>query len=352
MSLAAPMAPLPLHRLISFSNHFRRPILSARDAAPHKEWFHFCVLAPGLDLFLNFSAMETDGAGLPRRETARVTILVRTDEGWDGDVDTIPPHQVLIRRSAIDATLGASRMRFDERGFTLEASLADRPIALTLTLTPETMPLMRPNTPLEEGPIHWLVVPRLAASGTVRVGDREFSVENAPAYHDHNWGRFRWGHDFAWQWGFALPSLAAAPWSLAFVRLINRARTSDLGHGLFLWRRGLQRRIFREGEVSITPRGHFAPARIAKFPRALALLAPELTTDVPRTLEIAAAARGDAVRCRFEAEDLAQVVIPDDGDFGLTVINEVRGRLTMEGTVDGEAVAMEGRSVFEFLSHG
>ncbi|MSP60184.1 MAG: hypothetical protein EXR72_07545 [Myxococcales bacterium] len=355
------MSPQPLERLISFSNHFRRPLLREPGATPHKEWFHFCVLSPGLDLFINYSLMEAEIPGLPApRESARVCVLVRTDAGWDGDVDTIASHDTVIRRSGIDATFGPSRMRFHEGAFELTAKLCDRPIELALTLVPLTMPLMRPNTPLEAGPLHWLVVPRLSARGTVRVGERTFPLDEAPAYHDHNWGRFRWGQDFAWQWGFALPTLPESPYCLAFVRLCNRARTSDLGHGLFLWKGGVQRRIFREGEVQITPRGWFAPPRpstahgtgIAKFPRPLALLAPEQRTDVPRTLDIEASARGDFVRCRFETEDLAQIIIPDDNDFGITVINEVRGRLVMEGEVAGEPVEMEGRSVFEFLSHG
>ena len=58
--------------------------------------------------------------------------------------------------------------------------------------------------------VGWTVAaPRATATGTFRVGGRTVRVKNAPAYHDHNWGRFSLsgGRLAGWDWSQAfLPS--------------------------------------------------------------------------------------------------------------------------------------------------
>jgi hypothetical protein len=82
----------------------------------------------------------------------------------------------------------------------------------------------------------------------------------------------------------------------------------------------------------------------------MALVAPESTTDIPRTLDIRAIAGGDSLLCHFEAEDVAQIVIPNETDLGITILNEVTGHLELEGKVKGELVNMQGGAIFEFLT--
>jgi len=62
-----------------------------------------------------------------------------------------------------------------------------------------------------------------------------------------------------------------------------------------------------------------------------------------------AEADGDVLAWRFDAADGVQVVLPSDTDLGVTIINEVAGRLALEGVVGGERVTMDGRAVCEFL---
>jgi hypothetical protein len=54
--------------------------------------------------------------------------------------------------------------------------------------------------------VGWTVAaPRAQATGTFRVGSRTVRVKNAPAYHDHNWGRFSLsgGRLAGWDWSQA-----------------------------------------------------------------------------------------------------------------------------------------------------
>lgn len=333
------------------TDYVRRSPFGVGGTGGHKEWLHFCVLAPGLDLLVNFSLSDDVRAGAPRgAEHARLTVLVH-DREWDGDVDTFAADEVRVAAGRIDLAFGDATCRFRDGAYRVCARLRERPVALEFAARPATLPALAPNIPLTDGPpLHWVVVPRLLATGQVCVDGRTIAFTDALTYHDHNWGHFLWGQDMAWEWGFSLPADASVPWSLAFVRLTNRARTHALAQGLFLWKGHRQHRVYRERGVRMDSDPAFLrPARVPKIPRVMALLSPDLPTDVPRTVGMVAHGDGDELRCRFEAADLAQVVIPSEAGVSVTIINEVRGTLAVEGIVGGERVGFTGRAIFEFL---
>lgn len=82
----------------------------------------------------------------------------------------------------------------------------------------------------------------------------------------------------------------------------------------------------------------------------MALVAPEVTTDVPQRIIIDAAVGDDHVHWEFEATALAQIVVPNETDLFETIINEVTGSIRVHGQVKGEPVDMEGKGFFEFLT--
>ncbi len=327
----------------------RSPFLHG-GAQGHKEWWHFAAYAPGLDVLVNFSLVDDSRAGAPPgQEFARVTVLVRHGR-WDGDVERIDAAQVEAPGGGLSMRFGPHTAEFRDGCYHLRVALSGRPIAVDLVLRPEVLPSVAHNIPLDAGPpLHWLVVPRCRAQGTVTLDGVVHTLTDAPAYHDHNWGHFDWGRDFAWEWGFGLPPQGDNPWSMVFVRLSDRAHTLARMQALFLWRGAWQHRVLRGAEVTITREGLLRPQRVLKVPRTMALVAPSPATDVPARLIVEARGRGDVVRCVFTAHDLAQVVIPNDHNPGNTIINEVGGEVSVEGVVRGERVQMDGRAVFEFL---
>ncbi len=328
----------------------RRSAFLRGGAQGHKEWWHFAAYAPGIDVLVNLSLVDDVRADAPAgQEFARLTVLVRT-EAWDGDVELIAADRIDAPGGGLSMRFGTNRATFVDGAYHLSVALSRRPIRVDLVVRPEALPAIAHNIPLDEGPpIHWLVAPRCRAEGTVTINGVTHTLTDAPAYHDHNWGHFAWGRDFAWEWGFGLPPGRDDPWSLVFVRLSDRAHTLARMQALFLWRGAWQHRVMRADEVRVTREGFLRPTRGFKVPRAMALVSPSTATDVPARLIIEARGDGDHVRAVFTAEDLAQVVIPNDHDPGNTLINEVGGTVAVEGVVRGETVSMQGRAVFEFL---
>ncbi len=340
-----------LSKAVADADWLRRSPFAQGGAAGHKEWWHFCVYAPGLDVLVNFSLVDDVRAGAPGgQEFARVVVLVR-DHQWDGDVELFEPAEVEVAGGGLHMGFGGNRVAFEDDRYVIEVKLRHRPIAISLRLEPGCVPSLAHNIVLDPGPpINWMVLPRMVASGEVRVGDRVTRIDRARAYHDHNWGHFAWGRDFAWEWGYGLPEADEDnPWTLVFVRLSDRAHTRAYMQALFLWRGLFQHRVMRAADVTVERVGFLRASRVFKLPRAMALVAPGTVTDVPKSLLVTARGDGDEVSFRFDAEDVAAVVIPNDHDPGVTVIHEVSGDVSVEGRVRGERVAMKGRAIFEFL---
>ena len=322
--------------------------------AAHKEWEHFAILADDVDLLVNFSLCDDVRPGTPLgAETPRVVVLLRERDGtWDGEVENFTCTDAIVRRGEIDLRFGENRLHFGDT-FQVTVALRERPIRLALTLRPVTHPAFVPSIPMLDGPpLNWVVVPRLEVRGTLVVDGRNYALDGAPAYHDHNWGHFLWGHDVAWEWGFVLPDDGAVPWCVTFVRLTDRRRTTALAHKVLVWKGAELIRIFREsdvrGEASLD---HLKTSAVFKIPRPLALAAPGTLTDVPAGFDTWAEANGDRLECRCVPHDVAQVLIPSETELGVTIFNEVCARTTVRGRIGGEPVEFTGRSVMEFIRY-
>lgn len=337
---------------IGHLDYFRRSPARFGGEGGHKEWQHFLVHTKAIHLLINFNLLDDRWApGQRTSEAARIIVMVRTADGWDGDVERFDDAEVEIRPGRLEARMGPNTLRFSHGHYHLSATLRRRPISAEISLEPVTAPLLANNRPLShQRMMSWLIVPRLLCRGTVRVGDVCFSVDEALAYHDHNWGWFSWGEDFAWEWGAAQPDEETCPWGIVFARTTDLGRRTLRGQGLFLWRAASFYRVFRDLELEVRTEGRVPTETPLKLPRIMTLLSPGGAHDLPEHLHVRARGDGDELDLTFVAEDVAQLIIPSEHDLhGITVLNEVSGRTIARGRVRGETVDMEGPSVFEFV---
>ena len=347
---AARAASTPLGQALTEINAIRGPTPGRADGIPHKEWLHFCVLTPRATLLLNLSVGCDASDG---RRSGRLIALHCRDRRWTGGMDRFAGSYVQFISGTTELQLGDCELLFRGGEYRLRARLQDAPIECDLRLRPVAAPLVGIGTPVGDGELHWVVVPRLVAAGVVRVGGEVEVMTHAPAYHDHNWGNWRWGDDFSWQWGFVLPDEPGARWSLLFSRLLDRARGRVIDTKLALWRGGELRRLFSGPEVEVLPgvaaRQSALPCVV---PRALSLLASSRVSEGPQSMELIAAGQGDFVRGSFDSCSFSKVVIPHETDLGHTIIHEHEGAARFRGLVGGNTLDLRGRGVFEFLSVG
>ena len=132
--------------------------------------------------------------------------------------------------------------------------------------------------------------------------------------------------------------------------MTDRGRRSARCQMLCLWRGAARQRVLLDEELEVRWHGNLRPERIPRIPPVMGLLAPGTACDVPERLEVIGVQEGERLHLVFEAEDVCQVVVPDDVQAdGVTVLNEVSGRVTLEGQVRGERLSVEARGVFEFV---
>jgi hypothetical protein len=317
----------------------------------YKEWMHFCLSLPGErpgHLLVNLNVTES-ATPTARARTARLITLGYLDDGWCGQLETFAARQVAGRPGGLDLTLGANELRWREGAFHL--SLATPDITADVRLEPMVLPTIASRVSFgREHAIHWVTLPRLEASGWVQLRGRRVPLERAPAYHDHNWGDFRWGGDLAWEWGFVNPMDPRSPFNVVFVRVSDRGRHRTLSQSVLLWRHDTLVRTFEDREVRTTLEGVHGGPRPFTLPKIASLLTPGTSSGVPARVVVEARGREEHLRIVFETTSKARVGIPSDVDpFGLVVLNETCGEARVSGETRAGAFAFAAPSIMEFV---
>lgn len=328
---------------LSANGYLRRSPWRDGGRSGHREWLHFTIHADNLQLILNASIVDDlRPAAPPHHERVRVLALLGDNGTWTGAIDDLDAAD--LRGGQLAARFGS--LSIDSIGDTIALRGSIGPISLDLELVAQTFPSVASSVAIGDGPpINWLVVPRLAATGTITGNDRHYTLANARAYHDHNWGFFS-HRDFSWQWGH---DGGTGPHSVVLARLLDGARTTTFMQSLLVWTDMRQARVFRSDELSIEPEGFLRPTRPFTLPRTASLLVEGLATEVPRQLHIRASADGDTIEGAFDAGHVARIVVPHDDTTHTTVIHEVTGRLHLRGSLHGRDVVIDAPSMFEFL---
>ena len=334
-----------LHR----TDFLRGSLRSLGEAGPHKEWHHFVVHDPPLRIIVNFNL--TDRTGPHGTDTVPRIIALVHHGRYSGTVETFEQQDCELRTGRVAARFGPNSFTLVSGAYELAVDVPTIDLRARLRLLPATTPFVASNQPLApRARLSWLCVPRLHAHGDVWVGNDRFTLRGATAYHDHNWGRFRWGDDFGWVWGSVLPASSTDPWSIVFMCMTDRLRRRANRQGLYVWHGRDPAVMWRDSVVAFEQRGLLRRRPALTLPPVMRVLRPGSASDLPSRLVIRGRHDGDELRLTFESDDYVRLVVPDEHDeLGLVTLNEVSGRVVAVGEIDGLNVDLEGSGVFEFL---
>lgn len=315
---------------------------AARAAA--KEWHHIVVHAEDLTLLVNLSESATSHGPV-----ARVVVMAHLagTEHWVASVDTVAPDQLVIATDRLDARYGAqTSFAFTEGTYHLRSSSSEHGYAIDLELTPQTPGAMLTGVTLSpDERLSWFFAPRLTASGLVSFGPNTHEVIDALAYHDHNWGHFDWGGDYAWEW----ISVVNADWSVTASRLMNGARTRITSQFLHL-ETAAGAVTFRDGEIEAVPTGRRQFDHAPVVPGAMRLLTPSLVEDVPDSMRWRARRGDNQVDLCIEPSAVARLVVPSERAVDrVVVLAEVVGNAELTATVAGNQIRGGGPTILELL---
>lgn len=330
------------------SDVLRPPSPLDLSASSYKDWLHLNVFVPdqGMVVVVNTSlhgdpvSPSSLGVGtvVLHRAGGAPSILATVDarSRHDRTVD-VGPSTIAVGTTA--------RVTLGDSGAFLGASVDTDDVELDVLAQSAALPIeVESPVPFGSGWISWRAVPRLDLAGRLRVGGRDVRLDRAIGYHDHNWGRWRWGDDIGWRWG-AFPSTGDVTVTVAH-RTDRRHRT---GHPIARVQIGSQPRDFPPRTVQIHYSGRLdRPVR--RLPGALAALRSDRRRpDLPERVSTVVHDGFDRLRIDFEVDEAVQLIASDPVRPGQTFIHELVGRFELGGRMFGREVSASGLGVFEHV---
>ncbi len=291
------------------------------------EWHYFNVVA-GPDEWWYVSYLV--GGEVPDGRWGGQLLMTRRrpDGRYERFTTDVPAEGIRFDTTRADLTLGDNSVR--QRGGEYRLSARARGPSGTAGADLSVRPLSRRYFPPAElradDFLSGYVVPGLAAraSGRLCVGGRCTIVDDAPAYHDHNWGVWR---GVTWEWGAASGSSLSllyggvyAPDSATAGSPFFLVLVDSLGARQVLRFRGID---YRGSRAVGGERGVRAPERF----------------------ELIGARDADTVRLRVAVTDVQASRMRAAGLSRYFL--QMRGAWRLEGQLAGEAVADSGAGFFE-----
>ncbi len=317
-------------------------------AFAYKDWLHVNVFEPDEGVVAIINASLHGDPVSPASLGVGTVVIHRSHDlpSMLATVDVRSRHDPSIDVGSSSIAVGSTaRVALGDRGEFLRASSRTRDVELELVGRPSAEPIVVESpVPFGSGWISWRAVPRLELDGWLRIGRREIWLGNAIGYHDHNWGRWRWGDDIGWRWG-TFPSIGDVTATVA--HRTDRAHRS--GHPIARVQVGAQPRDFPQRTVEIRYHGRW-DRPIRRLPGAVAALRSDRQRpDLPAHVSVLVDDGFDRLRIDFDVDDAVQLVTSDPARPGQTFIHELVGRFEISGRVFGQRVTTDGWGVFEHV---
>lgn len=319
------------------------------EPGPFKEWLHLCASGPTGLLLVNLSH-ERGGSGSAGRA------IIVADRQRSATAQVIEPSEPDWVFEPGVAAARVAGCRFDWRGdqAQLELDAPDGSVRGTLALRSAATPAWTGSIPMPTGAeLSWVVAPHWTIErGSLWVDGEPVLLDGWQAYHDHNWGRFRWADDFAWEWAYGHPRIGSDPACVVFGRLTDRVCARIASKVLMVWWEGRQVRTFRGADVRVRLVGEVRADDSPPAPGAARLLLPKRPCGVPAVIEVRARRGDDALTVCFETRRVHRLGVPEDGNpIGLRVLHEIHARVQCVGVIGGRAIDMRGDGGSELLRH-
>jgi hypothetical protein len=322
----------------------RPPSRLEAGAAAYKDWLHLNLLDHGSGAIGLVNASLHGSPEDARSRVGGAALLHLPGEGWIGNVEVLGVADANVGRASIaleqvavavdgDRVLASARMPRDGLALDLTATAASPELDVELRL------------PLGSGWISWYAVPVLAVHGSAVVAGRELDLSRATAYHDHNWGRWHWGDDLGWEWGWF--GSESGP---AFVL----SRTTDRAHRkasrpLLVVQDAARRRVFAGRTVELVLEG-VLEAEPRRLPGSLAALHGDRAAPrLPARVRVRADDGADRVELEFRVRACAQLIAADPARRGYGFVHELVGEFSFAARVRGEEREGTGLAVVEYV---
>ncbi|MCL1468167.1 hypothetical protein [Argonema galeatum] len=211
--------------------------------------------------------------------------------------------------------------------------------------------LVTEDSPFGSGFIGWGLVPGLQVIGELSVGGQNFSIDRDWfAYHDRNFGRFRWGEDIGWEWFVAFAVCDdGRQLTLVLDQRTNKNHSVKGFPYIFVYIDNDLHKIFLGSTLVVNWQWSPSPVMPVRLPGIMASLFADRTLKVPETLQVEADDRGDRLLLNVNFETAIELVVPDNQNRQYTFIEEVTGTVEVNLFLGGETLRAKGLLYGEYV---
>ncbi|MGH7725142.1 MAG: hypothetical protein ACREOU_06895 [Candidatus Eiseniibacteriota bacterium] len=319
---------------------WHRPDSAHPEVGRWGEWYYFNVRDPKSGRYAYVSFLV---GGDVSRDRGRGMVAVQLGAPGTPPVRhaaLVPVDSIGLPRERAGATFGPrARVRVEDGRYRIEADLRDersgRALRVALSVVPEPRAYFPPVTVKgADGFESGYVVPAVLAraTGTIEAGGERWNVEDALAYHDHNWGYWR---DVHWDWG----QVQSPDGKFALVYgAVHAPELESTGQGA---------RIFALVSGADGFLGYLEPDAIHYAAEHAGPLMEGRGITVPGTIRFESANEEDTLSVRIRVGDVAaSVPAGDPRETGAEpgakrAFLQMRGHYVVSGRVGGRAIAFE-----------
>jgi hypothetical protein len=312
---------------------------AGEDPEHHSEWHHFNFNDDANGLYGIFNMALSGDLRDPQRSRVGVSLVVCERGRWRGTMSLYQVEEARFTPGTVDLQIGPNSVRFRDAGYLVSGTLKDRSIRLSATWKPLCLGVRIDNI---GSLISTFIVPRLSVEGSLAIEGREYKLDGATGYHDHNWGQWRWGRDLGWDWGYVIQrpddEASTPPLSIIFGQVTDATRAvarSDLV--LMTWQGEHCTQVFLDDAVEITTSGELPATDIPRVPGLLTFV--ELRRHgLPRSLLVRVADGDDSLELQMDVHNGLQFLIPRTVGAGITTVSELLGRYRVRGMLGGQSL--------------
>ena len=203
---------------------------------------------------------------------------------------------------------------------------------------PLATPMLIPELfPYGKGFIGWGFIPGFSLEGQIKKDDLTIPITKKWfCYHDHNFGRFRWGDkDVGWVWWTACLWCDTGD---QYVFVFHRGNNKDLSKiskpFLFIYKNNVLKKTFVGNSVDIDFIWTKTPERIAILPGAFASVFSHRKVLTPEFIKVHAKDDLDSLHMDMFVDTKSEIILPDYQDKQYTFLKELNGKAVANLTLN------------------
>ena len=327
-----------------------------------KDWYHYILIDPKtqIKVLVNISLMGRPQYGeiqttfmvtIPQKYLQQnlptnnpiLTFGIAFSQEWKTSSIQKYPLQIKGKQVNLNIEDEYCSLELENKYSQLSINFLAEAIATPLFVTEDSL--------FGSGFIGWGLIPGLQVKGELSIYQKSFEIDhNWFCYHDHNFGRFRWGEDIGWEWFVAfLTDNNGRQFTLVLDKRTNKDHSFSGLPYIFIYEKNQLIKTFLGEALQINWQWTNSPLQPLRLPGIMASLFAERMIKMPQNLEITATDEQDNIILNIQFETAAELVIPDNQAQQYSFIEEATGTSQMSFLFQGETIKAEGFIYAEYV---